>query len=132
MPPNSSRVMSAVLAPRSAARSAANTPAGPATITMTSSNFSLFFLCLEVGKPTHSAQSGHEAIFTAPSDDKPMEPLKSSANRPAWNCEAACSIVRADDWILRIACSKENAVVNPLRLDELELAAKMRSDKREH
>ena len=61
-----------------------------------------------------------------------MEALKSSANRPPWNCETACSIVRADDWILRVTSPKENAVVNPLRLDELELAAKMRSDKREH
>src|SRR5213592_1576637 len=36
MPPNLSRVISAVRAPRSAARAAASTPAGPAPITMTS------------------------------------------------------------------------------------------------
>src|SRR5215813_8869564 len=122
MPPNSSRVMSAVWAPRSAARSAANTPAGPAPITITSNNFKLVFLCLEFGKPAHSWQPGHEAIFTAPSDDEPMEALKPSADRPPWNCETACFIVRADDWILRVACPKENAVINPLRLDELKLA----------
>ena len=61
-----------------------------------------------------------------------MEALKSSANRPAWNCETAFSIARADDWILRIARSKENAVIDPLRLDELELASKMRPDEREN
>src|SRR2546425_1059918 len=131
MPPNSSRVMSAVLAPRSPARSAANTPAGPAPITMTSSNVQLL-LCPEIGNPAHSSKSGHEAIFTAPRDDKPMEALKSSANRPAWNREAAFSLARADDWILRIARSKENAVIDPLRLDELELASRMRPDEREH
>jgi len=61
-----------------------------------------------------------------------MQALKSSANGSPWNCETACSIVGADDRIFRIACSEENAVVSPLRLDELELAAKMRSDKRKH
>ena len=94
--------------------------------------FQLIFLCLKFGKPSHSLQSRHEAIFTAPSDDEPMEALKSSANRPTWNCETACFILRADDWILRVARSKENAVVDPLSLDELELPSKMRSDKREH
>src|ERR1051326_7513371 len=118
MPPNSSRVMSAVRAPTSAARSAANTPAGPAPITMTSSNFQLL-LCPKIGKPAHRPQSGHEAIFAPPGDDKPMEALKSSANGPARNCETAC-IVSAGNWILRIAGSKENAIVDPLRLDELE------------
>src|SRR6266446_4248769 len=120
MPPNSSRVMSAVLAPRSAARSAANTPAGPAPIMTTSNNFQLL-LCPKIGKPAQSSQSGHEAIFTAPRDDEPMEALKSSANWPARNCETVCSIAGADDWILCVARSKKHAVANPLRLDELEL-----------
>src|SRR5947209_2422821 len=131
MPPNSSRVTSAVLAPRSAARSAVNTPEGPAPITMTSSNCQLL-LCPKIGKPTHRPQSGHEAIFAAPGDDKPMEALKSSANGPARNCETACVIVGGGNWILRITGSNENAIVNPLRLDELELAAKVRSDKSKH
>src|SRR5262245_46345805 len=111
MPPNSALVMSAALAPRSAARSAENTPAGPAPITITSSDFKLIFLRRKFGKPAHSLQAGHEAIFTAPSDDEPMEALKSPANRAPWNSETACFIVGADDWILRVARSKENAVI---------------------
>src|SRR6267378_4313643 len=45
IPPNSSRVINAVLAPWSPARSAATTPAGPAPITTTSIIFSLRCTC---------------------------------------------------------------------------------------
>src|SRR5262245_2547426 len=49
MPPNSSRVTSVVLAPRSAARSAAATPAGPPPITSTSGTASRLLLAFRPG-----------------------------------------------------------------------------------
>src|SRR5262249_19754561 len=61
-----------------------------------------------------------------------MDALQSAADRPTWNREAACSIVRAGHGILRVARSKENTVVYPLRLDEFKLAPQMRSDKCKH
>jgi hypothetical protein len=48
------------------------------------------------------------------------------------NCKAAALVVCPGDGIFNIACPKENAVIYPLRLNELELPAKVRSDKREH
>src|SRR5215471_6878502 len=95
MPPNSSRVMSAVLAPRSAARSAATTPAGPR-------------------------------------DDERRQALQAPADRPPGNREAVALAVRPDDGILGIARANEDAVIYPLRLDELELPPEMRADKGEH
>src|SRR5262245_5266794 len=132
IPPNSSRVISAVLAPRSAARSAASTPAGPAPITMTSNIYGASLLCLKVGEPAQGSQSGHEAIFTAPSDDKLRDALKAFANRAPWNCKVAALVVRPGYGILIVARPEKDAVIYPLRLDELELTTKVRSDKREH
>src|SRR5262249_29159332 len=90
------------------------------------------FLCLKVGEPAQGSQSRHKAIFTAPRDDKSREALKSSANRSPWDCKAAAFVIGAGDGILIAARPKEYAVVYPLRLDELELPAKVRSDKGEH
>src|SRR5262245_60743671 len=89
-------------------------------------------LCLKVGEPAQGSQSGHEAIFTAPRDDKTRDALKAFANRAPWNCKAAAFFVRSGYGILSVARPKEDAIVYPLRLDELELPAKVRSDKREH
>jgi hypothetical protein len=87
---------------------------------------------LKVGEPAQGSQSGHEAIFTAPRDDKPRDALKAFANRPPWNCKAAALVVRPGNGILIAASPEENAVIYPLRLDELELPAKVSSDKGEH
>jgi hypothetical protein len=87
---------------------------------------------LKVGKPAQGSQSGHEAIFAPPRDDKPREALKALANRPPWNCKVTALVVRPGDWILIVVRPKENAVIYPLRLDELELPPEVRSDKREH
>jgi hypothetical protein len=87
---------------------------------------------LKVGEPAQGSQSGHEAILAAPRHDKPREALKAPANRTPWGCKAAALVVRPGDRILRVARPKENAVIYPLRLDELELPPEVRSDKREH
>ena len=73
-----------------------------------------------------------EAIFTAPRDDKPWEALQAPANRPPRNCKAVALTVRPDDGILGVARANEDAVIDPLRLDELELPPQMRSDEGEH
>src|SRR5215510_15597072 len=93
---------------------------------------SVIDLCLKVGEPAQGSQPGHEAILAAPRDDKPREALKASANRPLRNCKAAAFFVRPGDRILRVARPKENAIIYPLSLDELELPPQVRSDKREH
>jgi hypothetical protein len=87
---------------------------------------------LKVGEPAQGSQSGHKAIFTAPRDNKSREALKALANRPPWNCKAVALFVRPDDGILSFTRPKENAIIYPLRLDELELPPKVRSDKCEH
>ena len=89
-------------------------------------------LCLKVGQPAQGSQSGHKAIFTAPRDDKPRNALKAFANRPPWDSKAAALVVRPGDGFLIVASPKEDAIVYPLRLDELELTTKVRSDKRKH
>src|SRR5262249_47029281 len=87
---------------------------------------------MKVSKPAHRSQSRHETVFTAPRDDEPMDTLKSSANRSPWNCETACSIVRADDRILRVARSKENPVVNVSPTNQQHEAALERARKTYH
>src|SRR5205823_10974948 len=109
---------------------AATTPAGPAPTTTTSNMRSV--LRLQIGEPAKGAQSGHEGVFTAPGDHEPREPLKSSGNRAAWNDEAAGVQMRSDDRILGVAATEEDAVPDPLRLNELELPPEVRSDEREH
>src|SRR5215468_9016406 len=89
-------------------------------------------LCLKGSKPAQSSQSGHEAIFTAPCNDKMRKALKAFANRPPWDSKAAALVVRPGDGILIVASAKEDAIVYPLRLDELELTTKVRSEKRKH
>jgi hypothetical protein len=89
-------------------------------------------LCLKVGEPAQGSQSGHETIFTAPRDDKPRDALNAFANRPPWNCKAAALVVRPGDGILIAASPKEDAIIYPLRLDELELPAEVSADEREH
>src|SRR3954452_16705206 len=131
IPPNSSRVTSAVRAPRSAARSADSTPAGPAPMTTTSNISGTRFSCLKIGKPAQGPQSRHEAILATTRNDKPRQPLKAPADRSSRNYQVAALIVGADDGILGAARPEENAIVYPLRLDELELASQVRPHKGE-
>src|SRR5262245_42574102 len=89
-------------------------------------------LCLKVGEPAQGSQSGHEAIFTAPRDDKTRDALKAFANRAPWNCKVAALVVRPGDGILIDARPKKDSVIYPLRLDALDLTTKLRTDKRDH
>src|SRR5262249_52112326 len=63
---------------------------------------------------------------------EPREPLQSLGNRPAWDDEATGARIRSGDRILGLAGTEEDAVLDPLRLNELELPPEVRSDECEH
>jgi hypothetical protein len=84
------------------------------------------------GEPPQGPQSRHEAVLAATGDDKARQSLQTLSDRTARNCKTVPGLNRADDRILVAARSKENAVIDPLRLDELELPSKVRAHEGEH
>src|SRR5688572_25154154 len=86
----------------------------------------------KTGKPLKSPQAGHEAVFASTGDDKTRQSLQALSNRPAGYRKAVVGLNCADDRVFVLVRSKENAVIDPLRLNELELTTEVRSDKREH
>src|SRR5215204_475519 len=85
----------------------------------------------EFRQPTQRAQTGGEAVFAAAGDDERRQFLQAAADRPLRDREAGGSFVRSDEGILLCRRADEDAVVEPLRLDELELALQVRPRKHE-
>src|SRR6185503_2367503 len=87
-------------------------------------------LSFKFGEPTQRSQSRHEAIFAAPRDDKLRNALQTFSN---WfSRQGKTHFVRSNDRIFISTCSKENAIIDPLRLNKLELAPNVCADKGEH
>ena len=59
-------------------------------------------------------------------------PWSRLAHRPARDGKAVALGVRADDGILGVIRPEEDAIIDPLRLNELELPPEVRADEREH
>src|SRR5215203_5805374 len=85
----------------------------------------------ELCQPAQRAQARGEAVLAATGDDEGRQFLQAAADRPLRDREAAGSFVRSDQRILLCRRTDEDAVVQPLRLDELELALQVRAGKYE-
>jgi hypothetical protein len=86
----------------------------------------------KTAKPVQSPEARHEAVFTASRHDKSRQPLKTLANRTLRHRKAGSVLIRTDDWILVAVRAEEDAIVDPLRLDEFELPSDVGSDEGEH
>ena len=87
-------------------------------------------LAFEPGEPAQCSQSGHEAVFTAARDYKPGNALETFSKRFAWQGEV--DVARSGNRIFIVSGAEENAVIDPLRLNKLELPPDICSDKCEH
>src|SRR5215208_7677799 len=85
----------------------------------------------ELRQPAQRAQTWSEAVLAAAGDDERRQFLQAAADRPLRDREAAGSSVRSDEGILLCRRADEDAIVQPLRLDELELALQVRPGKHE-
>ena len=85
----------------------------------------------KAGQPAQSPNSGHEPVFATAGHDKPRQTLQAPSDRTPRNGETLTGLHCSDDRILVGVSAKENAVIDPLGLDKLELPSKMCSDKSE-
>src|SRR5918993_2088877 len=83
--------------------------------------------CVELREPTQRLQTRCEAILSAASDDERGQLGQPASNWLLWNRECARPVIGSDHWILLGRGTDEDAVIEPLRLDELELPVQMRS-----
>ena len=86
---------------------------------------------VELAEPAQRAQAGSEAVLAAAGDDERRQFLQAAADRPLRDREAARSVVRPDEGVLLGRGADEDAVVQPLGLDELELALQVRAGEHE-
>src|SRR5262249_245806 len=64
-------------------------------------------------------------------DDKTLDAVQATPDRSLWDREAAAAVVSAHERVLLLIEAGEVAVVEPLRLHELELAVEGRADEDE-
>src|SRR3954447_10356586 len=83
--------------------------------------------CLELRQPAQSAQARREAVLASAGDDEGRQLLQPAADRALRHREAAGAVVGPDERILLLRCPDEDPVVEPLGLDELELAPEVRA-----
>src|SRR5215469_7654071 len=86
----------------------------------------------QVGNPAQSLKTGHEAIFAASCNDELWQTAQAPTNRLLWNGEDVGSVVWPTDRILLGGRIDEEALVNPLGLNELELPLQLGSDEHKH
>src|SRR5215217_5601130 len=77
---------------------------------------------VEFREPAQRPQTRSEAVFSAASHDERWQCGEPTPDRLLRNRERARPVVRSDDRILLGWSADEDAVVEPLRLDELELS----------
>src|SRR5918997_1282078 len=82
---------------------------------------------VELREPAHRPQARREAVLAAERDDERRQVLEPAPDRPLRNGEAARPVVRTDERVLLQRGADEDAVVQPLGLDELELSFEMRA-----
>src|SRR5437763_945411 len=86
---------------------------------------------LELRQPAESSQARRAAVLAAAGDDECRQVPQPTADRLLRNGEASRSIIRPGEWVLVDRDADENAVVQPLRLHELELALEVRTSENE-
>src|SRR4051812_20436666 len=74
-------------------------------------------------EPAQGAQSRHEAILTSAHHDEAREAAEALWERSLRDGEPAGSLVRTSQWILGIGQPQEVSLVDPFRLNELELSS---------
>src|SRR4051794_22471704 len=87
---------------------------------------------LELREPAERAQAGGKAVLAAAGDDERRQLLQPAPDRPVRDGQASRPVVRPDERVLLGGRADEDAVVEPLRLDELELAVQVGADEDEH
>src|SRR5262249_23931405 len=88
-------------------------------------------LGIQPREPAQRAQARGEAVFPAPGDHERRQALQPPADRPLRDGEAARSVAGAGERVFLGRGADEDAVVQPLRLHELELPLGMGSDEDE-
>src|SRR4051812_48512226 len=83
-------------------------------------------------EPAQSAQARGEAVLAATGHDERRQLLQPAADGPVRDRQGSRPVVGADERILLTGRADEDAVVQPLRLDELELAVQVRPGEHEH
>src|SRR4051794_30908964 len=87
---------------------------------------------LELREPAERAQAGGKAVLAAAGDDERRQLPEPAPDRPVRDGQRPRPVVRPDERVLLGGRADEDAVVEPLRLDELELAVQVRADEDEH
>src|SRR3954470_7999602 len=82
---------------------------------------------IELREPAHGRQPRREAVFAAAGDDERRQVLQPAPDGALRDGEAAGAVVRADERVLLQRRTDEDPVVEPLGLDELELALEVRA-----
>src|SRR5262245_31810485 len=88
-------------------------------------------LGIQTREPAQRAQAWGEAVFSASGDHERRQALHPAADRPLRDGEAARSVAGAGERVFLGRGADEDAVVQPLGLDELELALGMGTDEDE-
>src|SRR3954454_5324527 len=91
----------------------------------------LFRSGLELREPAERAQAGGKAVLAAAGDDERRQLLKPAPDRPVRDRQRPGPVVRSDERVLLGGRADGDAVVEPLRLDELELAVQVGADEDE-
>src|SRR5215211_5789535 len=86
---------------------------------------------LQLRQPAQRSQPRREAILAAAGDDERRQALQAAPDWPLRDGERAGPVVRPGERVLLGRRADEDAVVDPLGLDELELALEMRTDEHE-
>src|SRR5215212_9696605 len=87
--------------------------------------------CVQLRQPVHRPQTGREEVLPAARHYEGRQVLQPSSDRALGDGETARPVVRSDEGILLEWCADEDAVVEPLGLDELELPLEVRSGEHE-
>src|SRR5215218_7826750 len=87
---------------------------------------------LQLREPAECAQAGGKAVLAAAGHDERRQLLQPAPDRPARDGQASRPVIRSDERVLLGRRADEDAVVEPLRLDEFELAVQVRADEDEH
>src|SRR3954454_16814090 len=80
---------------------------------------------VQLGEPAQRAQARREAVLTAAGDHERRQVLEPAADRSLRDREAARVVVRSDERVGLARGADEDAVVEPLGLDKLELPFEM-------
>src|SRR4051812_18553702 len=81
----------------------------------------------QLREPAQRAQPRSEEVLAAARHDKWRDPRESASNGVLGDCECGRSVVVADEGVLLRWRTNEDAVVQPLCLDEFELAIEVRA-----